>query len=90
MDVKDYLSSTEAAEAMQKHRSQVQALCRQGKLEGAIKRGRDWLIPRASAENYTPGPRGFAAHPENIKNAPAIQPEWQDVLSPRPPKKNGS
>lgn len=84
MDIQDYISVTEAAAIMQKDPSLVQKLCRAGKLDGATKKGRDWLIPRESAENYTPGPRGFAAR----ARAPRIPPEWQEVLSPHPPQKN--
>lgn len=86
MDIGDYISVAEAAEIMQKDPSLVQKMCRAGKLDGATKKGRDWLIPRKSAENYTPGPRGFAARPR----APTIPPEWLEVLSLHPHSKNGS
>ena len=60
----DMLTTREAAEIIGILPSSVKLLCRQGKLPGAEKRGRDWFIPRESAEGYTPGPQGFAAHPE--------------------------
>ncbi|MBQ7262381.1 MAG: helix-turn-helix domain-containing protein [Synergistaceae bacterium] len=67
MDIAGYIGTTEAARLMKLDPSQVCRLCRDGRLEGATRIGREWLIPRSSAEGYTPGPQGFAAHPENIR-----------------------
>ena len=67
MNIDDCISAAEAANIIGVTRRQVGLLCREGKLPGARKIGPNWVIPRASAEGYTPGPQGFAAHPENIK-----------------------
>ena len=58
------LTTAEAAAIIGCRPASVKNLCQRGKIPGAEKRGRDWFIPRASAEAYTPGPQGFAAHPE--------------------------
>ena len=84
MDIEKYVSVLEAMAIMGRDPAHIARLCRQGKLEGAIKIGRDWRIPRATAENYTPGPKGFAARPKR----PTIPSEWQEVLSHHPAKKN--
>lgn len=81
MDIKKYVTVSQAAEIMAKDVSQIARLCRQGKLAGAVKMGPNWVIPRASVENYTPGPKGFAAHPEKNPRRPApIPPEWREKL----------
>ncbi|MBQ9526889.1 MAG: helix-turn-helix domain-containing protein [Fretibacterium sp.] len=85
MELNDYVSIIEAMDIMHKDPTHIARLCRQGKLEGAVKVGRDWRIPRTAAENYVPGPRGFATR----KKHPRIPPEWEGILSPHPPKKNG-
>lgn len=64
---KNLISTTEAAEIIGILPRSVKTLCQRGKLPGARKAGRDWLIPRASAEGYEKGPQGFAAHPELAK-----------------------
>ena len=64
MGIEEYITIAEAIAIMGLQRSQIALLCREGKLAGARKAGPNWLIPRTSAETYTPGPRGFAAHPE--------------------------
>lgn len=65
MDIKDYLTITDAVPVLQLQRHHIARLCREGKLPGAVKMGTEWLIPRTSAEAYQPGPQGFAAHPES-------------------------
>ncbi len=64
MDITSYIPITEAVTVMGVQRHHIARLCREGKLPGAVKMGTEWLIPRTSAEGYTPGPQGFAAHPE--------------------------
>ena len=62
--LEDHVTAREAAYILGYHPASVKNLCRWGKLPGAVKVGRDWLIPRAAVESYRPGPQGFAAHPE--------------------------
>ena len=64
MDISEYISVIDALPLLGVNRQQATRLCREGKLPGAVKMGANWLIPRTSAEAYTPGPQGFAAHPE--------------------------
>lgn len=61
------ICASDAAAIIGVTRRQVGYLCREGKLPGAKKIGPNWVIPRASAENYIPGPQGFAAHPRKRK-----------------------
>lgn len=68
MDISDYIPIIEAIHLLGVNRQQATRLCREGKLPGAIKIGQGWLIPRTSAENYVPGPQGFAAHPRRRDN----------------------
>ena len=67
MDISNYIPITEAIGIMGIQRQHAARLCREGRLPGAIKIGPNWLIPRASAESYVPGPKGFAAHPEKAR-----------------------
>ncbi len=57
--MEDLVSVTEAASVMGLGRSQVLKLCKQGRIT-AQKVGSTWVISRASAESYKPGPQGFA------------------------------
>lgn len=52
MDITDYISTTEAAEITGYYDSHIRTLCRQGKLTGAILRGKTWFIPRISMLAY--------------------------------------
>lgn len=52
VDVQDYIPMSEAVAIIGVHRSYIAKLCANGKLAGAAKVGRNWLIPRASAEEY--------------------------------------
>lgn len=61
MDISDLITADEAAKILGYERSSVTLLCRQGKMEGAIKRGHMWLIPRTTVGNYRKAPQGFAA-----------------------------
>lgn len=40
----------------------VQRLCRQGRMPGAVKKARDWLIPRDSVDAWQPRPSGNPGH----------------------------
>ena len=66
--IERFVSTTEAGRLMGYSTDHVNLLCREGKLPGAKKIGRNWLVPRADVEAYKPGPQGFAAHPENNPN----------------------
>lgn len=57
--MEDLISVTEAAAIMGLGRSQVLKLCKQGRVT-AQKVGNSWVLTRASAEAYKPGPQGFA------------------------------
>ena len=61
MDIQDFVSVEEAAKILGYVKSSVTGLCRKGKLEGAIRIGHQWLIPRKTIENYEKAPQGFAA-----------------------------
>lgn len=52
MDITDYISTIEAAEMSGYDPSHLCALCRQGKLTGAMRKGGAWLIPRISILAY--------------------------------------
>ena len=58
MNLDNYFSILEASEAGGLSPSRLAFLCRQGKLEGAVKVGRDWRIPKSAVLNYVPGPKG--------------------------------
>lgn len=57
----DCVTVEEAKEILGYKGESVALLCRQGRLEGAVKRGHQWFIPRKSVENYVKAPQGFAA-----------------------------
>ena len=61
MDIQDFVSVEEAAEILGYVKSSVTGLCRKRKLEGAIRIGHQWLIPRKTIESYEKAPQGFAA-----------------------------
>ena len=77
MDIENYIGMAEAARISGMSIFHLSRLCRQGKIEGAVKVSQNWLAPRSSVENYTPGPKGFAAHP---RKKSAIPPEWEQVI----------
>jgi excisionase family DNA binding protein len=59
MDLKEYMTVTEAARLLGKSIPLISHLCREGRLSNAVKLSTGaWLIPRASVESYTPGKRG--------------------------------
>ena len=61
MDIQDLMSVEEAAKVLGYRNSSITMLCRQGKMEGAFRKGHQWLIPKATVESYERNPRGFAA-----------------------------
>lgn len=70
----DYISLSEAAKLFGHHKNFWARLCQQGKLPGARKMGRMWVVPRESVQNYTPGPQGFAAVKKRAEEAAAMEP----------------
>ena len=65
--IDDFITVAEAMLYLQRTKSQVCKLCRDGKFRGARKVGsKVWLIPRKSVEDYKPGPRG--RHAGEAKN----------------------
>jgi hypothetical protein len=61
MDNANYVSSAEAALLINKSQSQMQFLCRTGKLD-AVKIGNTWIIKKDSLLNYTHAIKAFATH----------------------------
>ena len=61
MDIQEFISVEEAAELSGYGKWNITLLCRQRKLDGAVKVGKVWLIPRKAIKDYKPGPQGFAA-----------------------------
>jgi hypothetical protein len=57
-DIEEYVTSAEASEMVGKAARFIAQLCQDGKLPGAQKIAKTWLIPRESVLNYKPGPRG--------------------------------
>lgn len=55
-----YVDVSRAAELLGYAPGAVSLLCRQGKLEGCFKDGREWRIPLSAVLAYEPLPRGFA------------------------------
>jgi excisionase family DNA binding protein len=60
-----YITVTEASKILGISDIRVQQLCQSGRLS-AIKFARDWLIPRASVESYSPGKRGPRTKKERL------------------------
>ena len=54
----ELMSVTDAALALNVDRSRVNVLLRQGRFAGAVKIGRNWIIPRASVEGFQRLPPG--------------------------------
>ena len=64
----EYLTVSEAAQALEVNNSRIRQICIEGRFEGAFKRGGSWFIPRKAVEIYkplTPGPR--PGHPPGPK-----------------------
>ena len=75
MDIQEFISIEEAAQKLGYEKSSVTLLCRQGKLDGAIKIGGRWLVPRATIENYVKAPQGFAAIWKRRREAEKLEAE---------------
>ncbi len=54
----ELISVHDAAIMLNVDRSRVKLLCRQGRFDGATKIARNWVIPRASVENFRRLPPG--------------------------------
>ena|GEM_PF-6724387 len=63
MDNAEYVSSAEAAIIINKSQSQMQFLCRAGKLD-AVKIGKTWIIKKESLLNYSRGAKALTTHPK--------------------------
>ena len=53
-----YLDTPSAARQLNVTDARVRKLCLDGRLDGALKTGRAWLIPKISIENFTRQKRG--------------------------------
>ena len=53
MGVYNYLTIAEVAQKINLSKNHVTRLCREGRLEGAVKVGRAWLIPNEAVEAYS-------------------------------------
>ena len=53
-----YFDTPSAARQLKVTDARVRKLCLDGRLEGALKTGRAWLIPKTSVENFTRKKRG--------------------------------
>ena len=83
----DYIDMETAMELTGYSAVNIRLLCRQGKIAGAVKVGRRWLIPKDGLLAYVPGPQGFAA--AKAKSAPLSMPpsdEASRTLRPSEPK----
>ena len=54
----ELMSVHDVAIMLNVHRSRVNVLLQQGRLDGAVKVGRDWVMPRESVENFKRLPPG--------------------------------
>ena len=54
LGIDEYITSSEAAQLINKAPSMIARLCQTEKLPGAKKIGKTWLIPRESVLNYSP------------------------------------
>jgi excisionase family DNA binding protein len=62
----EYLTTPEASALSHKGESFIKRLCRDGRLSGAKKLGKTWLIPREALENYVPMKRGPRTKKEKL------------------------
>ena len=60
VDLEKYITANEAAKIIKKTSDYVRKLCANGEIEGAIKFGSAWIIPREAIEKFPPKLRGFA------------------------------
>ena len=54
----ELMSVHDVATMLNVHRSRINVLLQQGRFDGAIKVGRNWVIPRSSVENFRRLPPG--------------------------------
>jgi hypothetical protein len=64
----DYITTPEASVISHKCESFIKRLCRDGRLPGAKKIGKTWLIPRETIEGYTPMKRGPRTKKERLSS----------------------
>lgn len=57
-DIEKYVTSNEASELIGRTARAIAQLCQDGKMPGARKIAKTWMIPRDVVLNYTPAPRG--------------------------------
>ena len=57
-------SIAEAAEMLELQPVRTRELCRQGRLPGAQKVGRDWIVPESAIKEYKPGSPGRPKAPK--------------------------
>ena len=57
----NYMTIREVANKFKCTTGNINYLCKNGKLPGAVKVSDLWLIPRESVENYQPALKGFSA-----------------------------
>ena len=53
-----FMTAPEAAKVLGITRNRVGRLCLDGRFDGALKMGREWIIPRSSVENHKRLPPG--------------------------------
>lgn len=79
--IKGFYTTREAAKIMGLGEGHVRNLCTKGRIPGAQKIGWAWVIPEESVTSYKPGPQGFAAVWQKIKEEKAeIQAEKTALL----------
>lgn len=79
--INGFYTTREAAQIMGLGEGHIRTLCNKGKMQGAQKMGWAWVIPEETVKNYKPGPQGYAAVWEKIKQEKAaIQAEKAALL----------
>ncbi len=66
-DIKDYVTTEEAAKALKFHVESIRLMVRRGTLE-AIKVGPTWLVSRKSIEQYKKDTGGMSKHDPRRSN----------------------
>ena len=75
-----YMTVREAAQLIDRSESLVRKLCSGGRIEGVVKIGTNWLIPKNAILHYTPGPKGFTVMWERIKAELSKNEQLQKVV----------
>lgn len=73
-----YLTTRETAESWGVAVRQVQSLCEQGRVCGAVRFGREWAIPKGAGR--PPNERHATSGPERVSSASTSPPGLQDVF----------